>query len=71
MSKYYVEVTRISFARQTLEIEAESVSQAKDLALKRAPDEEFSTYESEYEVSSVEAAKARVAEATRSVALGA
>ena len=58
MSTYYVEVTRISHARQTLEVEAESLRKAKDLALRRAPDEEFSTYESEYEVSS---SKTRVA----------
>ena len=60
MSKYYVEVTRTSYARRTLEIEAESMSQAKALAVQRAPDEEFSTYDYEYEVSSVEAAKAQV-----------
>jgi hypothetical protein len=56
MNEFFVEVTRISYARQTLKIDAESVSQAKGLAMKRAPDEEFSTYECEYEVSSVEAA---------------
>jgi hypothetical protein len=61
MSKYYVEVTRTSYARQTLEIEAKSANQAKDLAMERAPDEEFSTYDYEYEVSSVELAKAKVA----------
>jgi len=61
MSKYYVEVTRISYARQTLEIAAESRSEAEDLAMTTAPDEEFCTYESEYEISSVEAAKAPAA----------
>jgi hypothetical protein len=61
MNKYYVEVTRTSYARQTVEIEADSVRQAESLAMKRAPDEDFSTYESEYEVSSVEAAKSTVA----------
>ncbi len=60
MSTYYVEVTRIAYARQTLEVEAESLSKAKDLALGRAPDEEFSTYESEYEVSSMEVEKTRL-----------
>jgi hypothetical protein len=45
MNEFFVEVTRISYARQTLKIDAESVSQAQDLAMKRAPDEEFSTYE--------------------------
>jgi hypothetical protein len=60
MSKYYVEVTRTSYARQTLEVEAESMSQAKDFAMQLAPDEEFSTYDYEYEVSSVEVAKAQV-----------
>ena len=55
---YYVEVTRICYARQTLLVEAESRSQAEDFAMKRAPDVEFSTYESEYEISSVESAKA-------------
>jgi hypothetical protein len=54
--KYTVEVTRISHARQTLEIEAESVPQAENLALKLAPEEEFSTYDTEYEISSVEKA---------------
>jgi hypothetical protein len=62
MSKYIVEVTRIAYARQSVEIDAESSSQAGDLALNRAADEEFSTYESEYEVSSVEAAKIREAQ---------
>jgi hypothetical protein len=56
MNEFFVEVTRISYARRNLKIDAESVSQAGGLALKRAPDEEFSTYECEYEVSSVEAA---------------
>jgi hypothetical protein len=55
--KYYVEVTRIGYARQTLEIEATSVEGAKHLAVTRAADEEFSTYDAEYEVSSVEVAK--------------
>jgi len=61
MSKYYVEVTRISYARQTLEIDAESVSAAEELALERAAEELFSTYESEYEISSVEPAKRQIA----------
>jgi hypothetical protein len=60
-NRYYVEVTRISYARQTLQVEADSRSQAEDLAMKRAPDVDFSTYESEYEISSVEAAKAPAA----------
>ncbi|MBL8269744.1 hypothetical protein [Steroidobacter sp.] len=51
--KYYVEVTRIGYARQTLEIDAISVEEAKHLAMTRAPDEAFSTYDAEYEVSSV------------------
>lgn len=55
--KYYVEITRISHARQALEIEAESVPQAEDFALKLASDEEFSTYDTEYEISSVEKAR--------------
>jgi hypothetical protein len=55
--KYCIEVTRISYARQTLEIEAESAGQAKNLALEQAPEEEFSTYETEYEISSVETAR--------------
>lgn len=49
--KYDIEVTRISYARQTVGIEAESLMRAKDLAVERAKDEEFSTYETEYEVS--------------------
>jgi hypothetical protein len=61
MSKYHVEVTRISYARQTLEIDAESVSAAGELAMKRAADELFSTYESEYEISAVEPAKQQIA----------
>jgi len=61
MSKYYVEVTRISYARQTLEIDAESVSAAEELALEQAAEELFSTYESEYEISSVEPAKRQIA----------
>ena len=57
MSKrYQVEVTRISYARQTLQVDAESRSQAEDFALNRALEEEFSTYDSEYEISSVELA---------------
>lgn len=52
--KYDVEVTRISYARQTVSIEAESVDRAKELALIQAPEEEFSTYGNEYEVSFVQ-----------------
>jgi hypothetical protein len=52
--KYLVEFTRFSYARQTLEIEAESVAKAKSRAKEQAPEEEFSTYESEYEVSAVQ-----------------
>lgn len=60
MGKYYVENARISsYARQILEVEAEFVSQAQDLAMKRAPDEGFSTYECEYEISSVDAEKSK------------
>lgn len=55
--KFYVEVTRISYARQTLQIEADEKEQARQLALREAPEGEFSTYETEYEVSSVEPAK--------------
>lgn len=55
--KFYVEVTRISYARQTLEIEADKKEQVRELALQEAPEGEFSTYETEYEVSSVEPAK--------------
>lgn len=57
-SKFYVEVTRISYARQTLEIEAHSKPQASSLAMERAPAGDFTTYDTEYEVASVEAAKA-------------
>lgn len=56
--KYLVEVTRIAYARQTLPVEAPSRTQAREWALERAPEGEFSTYEAEYEVSSVEAAPA-------------
>lgn len=55
--KYYVEVTRISYARQTVEMEAESKEQAGKLALQVTPEGEFSTYDTEYEVSSVEPAQ--------------
>lgn len=55
--KFYVEVTRITYARQILEIEADKKEQAGQLALQEAPDGEFSTYETEYEVFSVEPAK--------------
>ena len=55
--KYSIEVTRISYARQTLEIEMDSVQQAKDLAMEQAPEGDFSTYDTEYEISSVEVVK--------------
>lgn len=55
--RYYVEVTRISYARQTLATESDSKEQAGQLALQRAPEGEFSTYDTEYEVSSVEPAQ--------------
>jgi hypothetical protein len=50
--KYFVEVTRISYARVTLQVEAESVEQAKGVAMESAPEAELSTYENEYEVTS-------------------
>lgn len=55
--RFWVEVTRTAYARQTLPIEADSVKQAKALAMESAPEEEFSTYDYEYEVTSVETAK--------------
>jgi hypothetical protein len=55
--KFWVEVTRTSYARQTLAIEADSVEQAETLAMNSAPEGEFSTYDNEYEVTSCEAAK--------------
>jgi hypothetical protein len=52
--KYRVEVTRVAYTRQTVTIEAESVGEAEDLALNEAPEEEFCTYDSEYEISSAQ-----------------
>jgi hypothetical protein len=55
--KYRLEVTRIAYARQWWVAEADSIANAKTIALQQAPEEEFSTYQSEYEVSSVEVAR--------------
>jgi hypothetical protein len=51
--KYQVEVTRLSYARHIMEIVADSSEEARRIAVETAPEEEFSTYESEYEISSI------------------
>lgn len=58
--KYYVEVTRISYARHTLAVEAPSVDHVWDLALRRAPEEDFSTFATEEEGALAEAAEKRL-----------
>lgn len=55
--KFLVELTRISYARQTIQTEVDTVQQAKELAMKQAPEEDFSTYDNEYEISWVRVAK--------------
>lgn len=51
--KFFIEVTRTSYARLSIEIDASCVRRARELAMERAPEKDFSTYETEYEVTSV------------------
>ena len=54
--KFDVEITRISYARYTVRVERDSPEKAQQVALEQAPEQDFSTYETEYEVASVNAA---------------
>ena len=69
MRKYRAEVTRISYARQTVEIDEASIGLAKDRALKKASEGAFSTYESEYEISWIEPVVAERPSLTASIEL--
>lgn len=48
--KYVVSVTRIGYACRNFEIEAESETEAQDLALEVAGNHEFSEHHSEYDI---------------------
>ncbi len=51
MSKFNVEVKRISYSTRMIEVEADSVAEAKEKALIDAGDLEFSEHDADYEVS--------------------
>jgi len=51
--KYQVEVCRISYGFNIIEVEAESKEQAKEKALDEAGDHEYSTKSADYDVNSV------------------
>lgn len=53
MAKYNVHVVRTSFAFRVIEVEADSVAEAKDIALDTAGDYEFSEKDAEYDINFV------------------
>lgn len=53
MSKFFINVTRTSYATITFEIEADNVGLAKNMALELAEDSLFTEHSAEYETHEV------------------
>jgi hypothetical protein len=50
MAKFQIPICRISYGFNTIEVEAESLEQAQELALEEAPNVEFSEKDAEYDL---------------------
>lgn len=48
MAKYQIEVCRIGYAHATIEVEASSLEEARNLALEDAPNHDFNEHDSDY-----------------------
>lgn len=53
MAKFVVQVTRISFGRREIEVEANSRDEAECLGMARASSQEFTSYTADYECDGV------------------
>lgn len=50
MAKFQIPVRRIAYAFSTIEVEADTLEQAQELALEEAPNLEFSEKDADYEL---------------------
>lgn len=50
MAKFQIPVCRISYGYKTIEVEADTLEQAQELALDEAPNLEFSEKSADYEL---------------------
>lgn len=50
MAKFQIPVCRISYGFNTIEVEADTLEQAQELALEEAPNLEFSEKDADYEL---------------------
>ena len=50
MAKFQIPICRISYGFNTIEVEADTLEQAQELALEEAPNVEFSEKDAEYDL---------------------